>query len=503
MPVYPKRYDHIDFSPPEGARDAARRGVRLFEQGFGGDGLEDVTIREARAISRGELPTIAKIRKATRFWGRNERFLDVEDHRSAAWTSAMLWGGRSGMRWFRKLTRQMEAADARATESGDMADGVELGDDDFRWVPALQMGYTAHPRHPDGGYTVTPELVQELQRFLTKFTGKGYFPPVRFLHASQKASPMRHGRVNSLRQVDNIIEFGVEFARGVADLYDGGFLDGWSPTLWWDWTDPHDGEKFAVGLRDLSAVDVPWQKHLPNASPHYTVPLGDPDDTPYHLVETTEGGPMEETAETTEESTTEAQDATELMELLRAMSAGQEAMMAAMAEMREAVKAMMPPADTTEETAAGDGEVHTEAGDTPEQTIAVLQRQLAEERGKRLRSEITTQLGDIAEDQMNSLVELGGAQPALYQQTLNMLGEARKATIAAQRTSTTETGNPGDSVGGGATELGDVLAEAAKGGVPRGAKLIKFVRGKGLNPEHVNGEMIATHYTPNISTTSN
>lgn len=119
MPIFdkglksnPKKYDHIDFSPPQGVRKAVRRGIEQAENGLAGDGLESATVREARAIARGENVTPAKVRKGHRFWGRNERFLDEETD-SPADVSANLWGGRPGVSWFRKLFEQMEAADKK------------------------------------------------------------------------------------------------------------------------------------------------------------------------------------------------------------------------------------------------------------------------------------------------------------------------------------------------------------------------------------------------------
>lgn len=491
MPTYPERYSHIDFTLPDGFKDALRQGLDLISEGYGGDGLQEQTVREARQMLKDGAPTVDKVRKMFRFWSRNERFLEEEDKTAPMWVSALIWGGRPGPGYARRVVEQMDAADREAgVESGDSS-ATELGDDDFRWVPALQMGYTAHPKHPNGGYTITDAHVAELQRYLAKYTSKGYYPPARELHASQQSSAMRLGRVKRIRRVDNRVDFGVEFARGVAALHDGGHLDGWSPTLWWDWTDPHDGEQFFVALRDLSAVDVPWQKHLPNASPHYTTQLGDVDDTPYHLVENTEMACMDGAPEEKIEET-EAQDMSEQMDLLRSMSAGLESLLSGIGELRDLVASMKAP-----ETNAGDTP-ETEMGDTPERQIADLQKQLKHERSLRLRSEITTALGDVADEQVTQLTELGETSPDLYRTTLNALAEARKATAAAQRTATPEAGAPGDTPAAGATELGDVLADAAKQGIQRGHSLLKHIRAAGIAPERLTPDAIATHYTPNL-----
>lgn len=97
-----------DLTPPAGVRKACQTGIKLFEDGNGGSGLESATIREARSIARGTAITIAKAKKMIRWWGRNERFLTF-DKDTPAWTAAMLWGGRAGLSWSKKLQRALEA----------------------------------------------------------------------------------------------------------------------------------------------------------------------------------------------------------------------------------------------------------------------------------------------------------------------------------------------------------------------------------------------------------
>lgn len=98
----------INFTPPQGVRDAARRGLDMYEDGKGGSGLEQGTIRIARNLASGKAVSPEQARKGNRFWARNERFLS-EPKDSPAYVSALLWGGRPGMSWYRKLYRQLEA----------------------------------------------------------------------------------------------------------------------------------------------------------------------------------------------------------------------------------------------------------------------------------------------------------------------------------------------------------------------------------------------------------
>jgi len=106
----------VSNTAPEAARNAFDKGVRQVEAGLGGDGLESATVKEARSLKAGDAPTEAKVRKAYRWWARNERFLDAEADTPAD-VSANLWGGAAGRDWFRALYNELEQdddADAKA-----------------------------------------------------------------------------------------------------------------------------------------------------------------------------------------------------------------------------------------------------------------------------------------------------------------------------------------------------------------------------------------------------
>lgn len=89
------------FYPPKSVQNACKRGIAMFEEGLGGDGLEPATIKEARSMAAGEQQTENKIRKGYRWWSRNARFLD-EPEDSPAYVAALLWGGRTAIPWFER-----------------------------------------------------------------------------------------------------------------------------------------------------------------------------------------------------------------------------------------------------------------------------------------------------------------------------------------------------------------------------------------------------------------
>lgn len=110
-----------EWTAPEAARNAFRKGIAQVEDGLGGDGLEPTTVKEARALASGDRPTDFKVRKANAWWGRNERFLDAEAG-SPADVAANLWGGAAGRDWFRALFNELEAeqASVRAAAPGEL-----------------------------------------------------------------------------------------------------------------------------------------------------------------------------------------------------------------------------------------------------------------------------------------------------------------------------------------------------------------------------------------------
>lgn len=107
MPLQLPKNNEISLKPPQTVRNNYKRGLELHEEGKTGSGIEAGTIRVAKQIVAGEAVTEDWVRKANRFWSRNERFLDSESD-SPAHASAMLWGGAAGRDWYRSKAKQLE-----------------------------------------------------------------------------------------------------------------------------------------------------------------------------------------------------------------------------------------------------------------------------------------------------------------------------------------------------------------------------------------------------------
>lgn len=103
------KYSGDKIVPPKGVQEAADKGIRWFEDGHGGKGLRPHTIREARAMARGDGLTIDKIRRMRAWFARhsadegsaNQKQSDPTPH-EVAWA---LWGGDEGKRWSEKVMR--------------------------------------------------------------------------------------------------------------------------------------------------------------------------------------------------------------------------------------------------------------------------------------------------------------------------------------------------------------------------------------------------------------
>ena len=267
MATYPERYDHIDFSVPQGVQDAFQRGLDLVAEGFGGDGLEDQTLREARSLAAGEEPTVDKLRKMYRFWARNERFLDDDDKTSPAWVSAMLWGGRPGMAWSRSLVEQMDAADREAGVDSARTNNARA---DVRRLPVI------YPRgktiaHPAGDFEVTQDFIDaQLYAYRAIRDRYGFYPPVLKQH---EEDGWTFGLVTDLVETEAGISPEVQFAAGLAQKYDDGMMTHWSPSHYKTFQPSDSDEVFHFVLAELSFVALPHMLDVTAPSAHYDLPV--------------------------------------------------------------------------------------------------------------------------------------------------------------------------------------------------------------------------------------
>ena len=132
----------VNLTPPSYMRAAARRGLRYYEEGKGGDGLVDRTIREARAMASGSVTADKWVR--IRAWiARHLVDLDApaaqpssDDYPSAGVVAHLLWGSGPSKSSARRALEYAEGVVARIEEENEgRARGEALSKIETRTTP--------------------------------------------------------------------------------------------------------------------------------------------------------------------------------------------------------------------------------------------------------------------------------------------------------------------------------------------------------------------------------
>lgn len=129
-----KAYEDIDFSPPQGVRDEAQKGLDWRSE-YGRGGTE-VGVARARDLSNGRNISPDTARRMKAYFDRHEI-----DKQGAGWSPDQdgfpsngriawaLWGGDPGQAWANKLVRSMEAEDEREGRNAAESSAIKSGDD--------------------------------------------------------------------------------------------------------------------------------------------------------------------------------------------------------------------------------------------------------------------------------------------------------------------------------------------------------------------------------------
>ena len=177
MILAPKKYDHIDFKPPEGARKAAERALRRRAQKPQSQrGMTSVGIARARDLINGVRLSPETVRRMLAYFTRHEvdkqgSTWDEYGKGRQAWDG---WGGDAGFAWARKVVKQMNAADKKATlraygeavqlserPSYEVPEGLTIG----RPFKTLALGQVSSRMNGEAiGAPVSQELLEEMCR---------------------------------------------------------------------------------------------------------------------------------------------------------------------------------------------------------------------------------------------------------------------------------------------------------------------------------------------------
>lgn len=107
-----------NLTPPAFMRMSARRGLRLHEEGFSGDGLKPQTVEDARKMANGEGLSEQKWRKIGPWIARH--IVDLEavqgDEVTAGLVAMLLWGGGSSKASARRAQAYAERVVSRLDE---------------------------------------------------------------------------------------------------------------------------------------------------------------------------------------------------------------------------------------------------------------------------------------------------------------------------------------------------------------------------------------------------
>jgi lambda family phage portal protein len=113
------KYDGIDFTPPEGARESAKRALDVREKKPASQkGMTPVGIARARDLMNGVKLSPDTVRRMKAFFDRHEvdKKGSTWDEQGKGWQAWNGWGGDAGYAWARKVVRQMESRERELSQ---------------------------------------------------------------------------------------------------------------------------------------------------------------------------------------------------------------------------------------------------------------------------------------------------------------------------------------------------------------------------------------------------
>ena len=175
----PKKYSHIDFTPPQGAREAAKRALEVrADKPSSQKGMTPVGIARARDLMNGKALSPDTVKRMLAYFTRHE--IDKKGStwniKGKGWQAWQGWGGDAGFAWARKIVKQMKSADEKSTAlraygeavqiqfsepSFDVPEGLTIG----RPFKTLALGQVSSRMSGDSiGKAIDHDLLQEMVR---------------------------------------------------------------------------------------------------------------------------------------------------------------------------------------------------------------------------------------------------------------------------------------------------------------------------------------------------
>lgn len=184
-----ERYNHIDFTPPQGVIDEAARGL-AWRRKYGRGGTA-VGVARARDLSNGARVSPDTIRRMTSYFARHAIDSDAAGWRpgedgypSAGRIAWALWGGDAGAAWSGKIARQMDAADEGAKAIAELHVRAQRLMARYKTFTPRMMGMITSNAYQDrdGEYITTAALEDWVQRARAEGRFENHAIPLLWAH---------------------------------------------------------------------------------------------------------------------------------------------------------------------------------------------------------------------------------------------------------------------------------------------------------------------------------
>ena len=127
----PAKYSHIDFKPPKGAQQAAKRALEVrATKPPSQRGMTATGIARARDLANGKTLSPDTVKRMLAYFTRHE--IDKKgstwNMQGKGWQAWQGWGGDAGYSWARKIVKQMKTADEKTTALRAYGEAVQLAE---------------------------------------------------------------------------------------------------------------------------------------------------------------------------------------------------------------------------------------------------------------------------------------------------------------------------------------------------------------------------------------
>ena len=142
----PDKYNHINFTPPKAAQEAAKRALEVrASKPKSKRGMTPVGIARARDLANGKQLSPDTVKRMLAYFTRHE--VDKQgstwDTQGKGWQAWNGWGGDSGYSFARKVVKQMNTADKKSTALrayGEAVQLINLGEPSYEVPEGLTVG---------------------------------------------------------------------------------------------------------------------------------------------------------------------------------------------------------------------------------------------------------------------------------------------------------------------------------------------------------------------------